>query len=64
MKKHPRKLVLHRETLLELDRSSMKPVAGGANTGLRNSCPQVCEYSYPYRNTCNSCQQTCTTNLC
>jgi len=65
LKKHPKKLVLHRETLLELNRPSIRLAVGGwGNTDLRASCPEVCEYSYPVLATCNSCQQTCTTNLC
>ena len=67
MKKHLKKLVLHRETLLGLDRPSVRLAVGGwGNTDLRASCPEVCQqYSNnPPLNTCTSCQQTCTTNLC
>ncbi|HZF08914.1 MAG TPA: hypothetical protein VFE33_09010 [Thermoanaerobaculia bacterium] len=58
-KKKVRKLSLHRETLVELDR--FDSVVGGA-TLTCTGCPNVCEWSG--RATCNTCQLTCTTNLC
>lgn len=55
MKKKPlSKLVLNRETLVELDRMSLGNAAGGITT--------FCDYS-GYR-TCTTCQVTCTTNYC
>lgn len=64
MKKNPKKLVLHRETLLELNRRDIRSAVGGA-TATCNTCPADCQYSYhPILATCNTCRQTCTTNLC
>ena len=55
-KKNPlRKLVLNRETLVELDRMNLEHAAGGAPTRF---CP------YSGYNTCGTCEATCTTNLC
>lgn len=51
-----KKLTLNRETLIELDRLDLRQ-AGGGPTG-----PRVCQFSG--YNTCNTCQATCTTNLC
>jgi hypothetical protein len=66
MKKQPKTLVLHRETLLELTRPDIRSAVGGwGNSDLRDSCPEACYYSYnPPLATCGSGQQTCTTNLC
>jgi hypothetical protein len=67
MKKHLKRLVLHRETLLELDRSDTRLAAGGLTvfTGCYSFCPDNCDYSNdPYINTCYTCGGTCTTNLC
>lgn len=54
-----RKLVLHRETLRELDRFDLQHVEGGATQTCR---PDFCDFSG--RNTCTTCQLTCTTNYC
>lgn len=54
-----KKLVLCRETLRELDRLDLPQAAGGATVTCR---PAVCDFSG--RNTCTTCQLTCTTNLC
>lgn len=66
MKKKLKKLALHRETLAELDRSDdLQGVAGGATM---NTCPSYTCYpancDFSGRNTCATCQLTCTTNLC
>lgn len=58
LKKNVKKLVLHRETLLELDRLGSW-VAGGATQTCR---PDFCDFSG--RATCTTCQMTCTTNYC
>ncbi len=65
MKSKAKKLALHRETLAELDRSQMAPAAGGYTSYLCPSftCyPGVCAWSD--RDTCYTCEQTCTTNYC
>jgi hypothetical protein len=49
-----KRLVLCRETLVELDRLDLRQVDGGATA--------LCEWSG--RATCGTCVQTCTTNLC
>lgn len=55
MKKKPlSKLVLNRETLVELDRMSLGNAAGGYT-------PR-CQYSG--YGTCGTCEATCTTNFC
>jgi hypothetical protein len=60
MKKHTlKKLVLNRETLVELDRMDLPYAAGGATQTCR---PDFCDFSG--RNTCTTCQLTCTTNYC
>ena len=59
LKKTPKKLVLCRETLLDLDRFELR-VAGGATAFCTN--PPGCDFSG--RNTCTTCQLTCTTNRC
>jgi hypothetical protein len=65
MKKRSKKLALHRETLAELDRLNLKEAAGGATL---NTCPSYTCYpvncDFSNRNTCTTCQLTCTTNLC
>jgi hypothetical protein len=59
VKKTPKKLVLHRETLRELD--GLGHVVGAAAT--KTCQPLNCDFSNG-RNTCTTCQLTCTTNLC
>lgn len=59
MKKKIRKLVLHRETLADLDGSNLQAVYGGATLTCR---PVNCDFSG--RATCTTCQLTCTTNYC
>jgi len=56
MKKKPlSKLVLNRETLVELDRMDLGQAAGGVTRFCTDlSCQQ----------TCTSCSPTCTTRLC
>ncbi|MFY9824419.1 MAG: hypothetical protein WAM82_23790 [Thermoanaerobaculia bacterium] len=56
MKKTLKRLALSRETLVALDHFDF-PVVGAART-----VPPVCDFSN--RNTCTTCQLTCTTNLC
>lgn len=56
-KKVIKKLVLNRETLIELDRNDLWPAGGFARTQ-----PPICQASG--RNTCTTCGPTCTTNLC
>jgi hypothetical protein len=59
VKKGFKKLVLHRETLRELD--GLSGVVGGAAT---QTCqPDYCDFSNG-RNTCTTCIATCTTNYC
>jgi hypothetical protein len=61
LKKLHKKLMLHRETLVDLSRAEIRPVVGGFSP---RTCPQVCDFSNG-RNTCTTCNnQTCTTNLC
>jgi hypothetical protein len=56
MKKKPlSKLVLNRETLVELDRMDLGQAAGGATT--------ICS-ELSCVNTCASCSPTCTSRLC
>ncbi len=66
MRKRMRKLALHRETLADLDRSSLKEAVGAATTFA--TCPSYTCYpgncDFTGRATCTSCQFTCTTNLC
>jgi hypothetical protein len=58
LKKSIKKLALHRETLLELDR--LGSVIGRAAT---QTCrPDFCDFSG--RATCTTCELTCTTNYC
>ncbi len=57
--KKPKKLQLNRETLTQLDQLDLQRVAGGATA----TCPDVCYFSNG-RNTCTTCNLTCTTNLC
>jgi hypothetical protein len=60
LKKLPKKLVLSRETLVDLDRMDLPHALGGA---VSKTCrPNICDFSG--RNTCTTCQLTCTTNLC
>lgn len=54
------KLRLSRETLVELNRAEIRPAAGGFSP---RTCPQVCDFSNG-RNTCTTCNLTCTTNTC
>jgi hypothetical protein len=59
VKKKVKKLMLHRETLMELDGTDLG-LAGAAAT--QTCYPSPCDVSR--RNTCTSCQLTCTTNFC
>jgi hypothetical protein len=60
LKKLPKKLVLSRETLVDLDRMELPRALGGA---VSQTCrPNFCDFSG--RNTCTTCQLTCTTNFC
>jgi hypothetical protein len=65
MKKQMKKLALHRETLAELDRLNLLTAVGGATL---NTCPSYTCYpancDFSGRNTCTTCQLTCTTNFC
>jgi hypothetical protein len=67
MKKRVKRLALNRETLVRLE-NNLEQVVGGitavADCGTRTCAPphSGCEWS-GYR-TCNSCQNTCTTNYC
>lgn len=69
-KRTPKKLVLNRETLAGLDRSDLQRAAGGTGYTYYN-CPSFtcqapygnCQYS-DGRNTCFTCEATCTTNYC
>ena len=67
MKKKVKKLTLSRETLVTLQ-NNLQQVAGGitavTDCGTRTCKPpySTCEWS-GYQ-TCNSCQNTCTTNYC
>lgn len=60
MKRTVKKLALHRETLLELDRLHLAAVAGAATMTCQ---PDFCDFSNG-RRTCTTCQMTCTTNYC
>jgi len=61
MKKNKlKKLVLNRETLAELDGPGLTRAAGGATVTCQ---PDNCDYSNG-RNTCLTCNLTCTTNQC
>ncbi|HSS49570.1 MAG TPA: hypothetical protein VLX28_11560 [Thermoanaerobaculia bacterium] len=64
MKRKPKRLSLNRETLTDLDRPEMmKHVVGGVSNVASCTCrPNVCDFSG--RNTCTTCQLTCTTNFC
>lgn len=64
MKKKLKKLTLHRETLIELDRTELGWAAGGtAYTCPSFTCyPDNCQWSG--RATCTTCEITCTTNYC
>lgn len=61
LKKNLKKLTLHRETLLELDRLGSWVVGGAAS---QTCYPDVCDFSARNRATCTTCQMTCTTNYC
>ncbi len=69
MKKNFKKLRLHRETLAELDRPTLKQVAGADSTPYDYTCPSFtcypdnCQYSRG-RATCTTCNLTCNTNYC
>ena len=54
MKTRDKKLMLNRETLVELEQGDLQQAAGGVTLG--------CPYS-GYR-TCNTCAASCTTNYC
>jgi hypothetical protein len=68
MKKTHKRLTLHRETLVGLDRSELTPVNGG--TGEYSTCYGCASFTCmpkcqdSGRNTCTTCQGTCTTNYC
>lgn len=66
MKKTLKKLTLHRETLIELDRPDLGWVAGGAT--FQYTCPSFTCYpdncDFSRRATCTTCAMTCTTNYC
>lgn len=70
-KKTRKKLILHRETLAGLDRSHLERAVGGTGTGYPTyyTCPSFtcqpgnCQFS-DGRNTCYTCEDTCTTNYC
>jgi hypothetical protein len=53
-----KRLTLNRETLVELDRSDLRPAVGVSG----RTCPPICDFSN--RNTCTTCQLTCTSNTC
>ena len=68
MKKKVKKLVLNRETLASLDPPDLQRAAGG--TGYTHyTCPSFtcqpynCQFS-DGRDTCYTCENTCTTNYC
>ncbi|HEX4497131.1 MAG TPA: hypothetical protein VIE43_15770 [Thermoanaerobaculia bacterium] len=67
MKKTMKKrLLLNRETLVNLDHS-LKQAAGGATAVTQcgsQSCPVICTFSANGDNTCVTCAGTCTTNNC
>lgn len=66
MRSKAKKLVLHRETLSDLDRAQLGHAAGGAT--FQYTCPSFTCYpdncDYSGRATCFTCQLTCTTNYC
>lgn len=68
MKKTHKRLTLNRETLVALDRSELRPVNGASDaysdcyTCPSFTCKPPCDFSN--RNTCTTCQMTCTTNYC
>ncbi|HEV7671255.1 MAG TPA: class I lanthipeptide [Thermoanaerobaculia bacterium] len=66
MRSKPKKLVLHRETLSDLDRAQLGQAAGG--TSYQYNCPSFTCYpdncQYSGYNTCFTCEMTCTTNYC
>jgi len=47
MKKRIKKLQLHRETLLELDNSDYRKVAGGATDACSYTCATSCPSGHP-----------------
>lgn len=68
-----KKLALHRETLAELDRPDLKGIGGGTGTSAyctqnQYTCPSFTCYpdrcQYSDRDTCFTCEMTCTTNYC
>jgi hypothetical protein len=61
-KRKLKRLVLHRETLVELDRLELRQVGGAWYTDVYHSCPEACQWSG--RRTCTTCELTCTTNFC
>ena len=61
MRKRVKKLVVHRETLRQLDQLTLEQIDGGTGDATV-TCPERCTWSG--RNTCNSCELTCTTNFC
>ncbi|MEP7011953.1 MAG: hypothetical protein ABJC13_16635 [Acidobacteriota bacterium] len=65
MRSKAKKLVLHRETLSDLDRAQLVHVAGASN---QYNCPSFTCYpencQYSGYNTCFTCADTCTTNYC
>ncbi len=73
MKKRPKKLMLSRETLAELDLPSLKQTATGTdwppqtfNTCYSFTCQAPygnCQYS-DGRDTCFTCASDCTSNYC
>lgn len=60
MKKNIKKLALHRDTLADLDRLSLRLADGGTADSGYMTC--YCQYSN--RRTCGTCEMTCTTNYC
>ena len=67
MKKRTKKLALNRETLTRLEHD-LGHVAGGATAvadcGTRTCMPPHSGCEFSGRQTCFTCQATCTTNLC
>jgi hypothetical protein len=68
MRKTRKRLTLNRETLVELDRSELQPANGA--TGPYSTCYGCASFTCmprcqdSNRNTCTTCQMTCTTNFC
>jgi hypothetical protein len=68
MKKQAKKLVLNRETLVDLEHR-LKPIVGGltawADCGTQTCAPpySACDFSNG-QDTCISCAGNCTTNYC